>query len=543
MTNYPKLTILNLINGFLNTDNNKLLAIFLIILSFSMYIRIIMIPEIISNINGLSNFTYKFVLLFIIYNIFEILYKKVSFKYIVSTQDYIYKKLLGNLLKKQREEISGIAPQSVFINIVLWAKEFSWLFIIFFQILPLISAFFLTYLFILKNFNFVLSFFYLLTVLLQLIVIHKKNKNLEDSGSEYNNLRNIFINHCQDMNINMESILNGENINNEIKNMENKIDNYQIKIIKNFDINFSIQFLTNLIIILFMVISIMLFKNISTALLVKYILVHLGTHTFFLNKINDFTILITYIGKLKNGLEDINKYSVYSEKKNISKKSFGLRNHISLRNIEFSYNKKINNTNNFIFIRNLDIEFGKITVLIGKIGSGKSTLLKILFGLLDVDLGNIYVDEKKLESKDKWRNDIFYVKQKPVLFNRSMTENIFYPNTKNKSNINKIKEIGMFDIYQELIKKENNMGIAGENLSGGQKQIINLFRSLLSKKNIILLDEPTSSLDEKNRNIIYKMIKLMKKLNKTVIISTHDNDLINYSDRIITLENGNIIKN
>ena len=78
-------------------------------------------------------------------------------------------------------------------------------------------------------------------------------------------------------------------------------------------------------------------------------------------------------------------------------------------------------------------------------------------------------------------------------------------------------------------------------MSGGQKQIINLFRAIFTKKDIILLDEPTASLDPINRKKIYDMVKVLKNLKKTVIIATHDNDLIKLGDRIVTLEKGRLI--
>ena len=101
-----------------------------------------------------------------------------------------------------------------------------------------------------------------------------------------------------------------------------------------------------------------------------------------------------------------------------------------------------------------------------------------------------------------------------------------------------IIDIGLFDTYRDIIKRTKNLGFGGENMSGGQRQIINLFRAILTKKDIILLDEPTSALDEKNRIIIYKMIKSMAKLNKTIIISTHDPELIKMGNKIIQLNKG-----
>ncbi|VVU95653.1 hypothetical protein CPAV1605_1406 [seawater metagenome] len=84
--------------------------------------------------------------------------------------------------------------------------------------------------------------------------------------------------------------------------------------------------------------------------------------------------------------------------------------------------------------------------------------------------------------------------------------------------------------------------MGGENVSGGQKQIISLMRAIIISKPIILLDEPTASLDSKHRLIVYKLIQKMKEQGKTIIISTHDPDLINLGDNIIRLDKGKIVK-
>ena len=90
------------------------------------------------------------------------------------------------------------------------------------------------------------------------------------------------------------------------------------------------------------------------------------------------------------------------------------------------------------------------------------------------------------------------------------------------------------NIFAKIIDKKE-IGIGGQKLSGGQKQIISIFRTLKENKNIILLDEPTSDLDPDTRNLIYKLLLSIKSFNKTIIIVTHDLELINLGDEIIDL--------
>ena len=85
------------------------------------------------------------------------------------------------------------------------------------------------------------------------------------------------------------------------------------------------------------------------------------------------------------------------------------------------------------------------------------------------------------------------------------------------------------------------VGKNGSNLSGGQRQLVWLIRAILKNSKVIILDEPTSSLDNKSKLQVIKFIKKYS-INKTIILITHDKSLLKYVDRVITIKNGNIIK-
>ena len=186
---------------------------------------------------------------------------------------------------------------------------------------------------------------------------------------------------------------------------------------------------------------------------------------------------------------------------------------------------------------NCHILKNKITIIKGSIGTGKSTLLKIIMGLLEPEYGRIFKNTIEIndQNTNDWLHDIAFIGQHPILFNRSVKENISYPN-KNLSSLqeNVLENMEYKNIFDNIIDKKE-IGMGGQKLSGGQKQIISIFRALKENKKIILLDEPTSDLDPKTRNIIYKLLLLIKSFNKTIIIVTHDLDLINLGDEIIDL--------
>ena len=158
-------------------------------------------------------------------------------------------------------------------------------------------------------------------------------------------------------------------------------------------------------------------------------------------------------------------------------------------------------------------------------------------GLLEPEYGRIFKDTIEIndQNTNDWMHDIAFIGQHPILFNRSVKENISYPDNDLSSLQKKVLENMKYkNIFAKIIDKKE-IGIGDQKLSGGQKQIISIFRTLKENKNIILLDEPTSDLDPDTRNLIYKLLLSIKSFNKTIIIVTHDLELINLGDEIIDL--------
>lgn len=179
---------------------------------------------------------------------------------------------------------------------------------------------------------------------------------------------------------------------------------------------------------------------------------------------------------------------------------------------------------------NLSIAAGDVVLLTGRNGSGKSTVLKTLFGALpytgSIKFGGHEVRELKAEVL---RANITYVPQVPHLFHRSVYENISYGNGATREEVALLLHrfgvdfVGIDDV------------IGNSHLSGGQQQLIYLLRAYLQKNSkLILLDEPTSALDNRTRD---KAMHLLSTLmaERTAIIVTHDEDLTQYSTRVVKL--------
>lgn len=218
---------------------------------------------------------------------------------------------------------------------------------------------------------------------------------------------------------------------------------------------------------------------------------------------------------------------------------------IILKNINKKYGK---DESEFYALRNisLNINNGEMVAIMGTSGSGKSTLLNII-GCIDiVTSGEYYLDGENvsfLDSKDlaKIRNSkIGFVFQYFALLNDyTIFENIELPLIKAK-----IKKKERIIIIEEYLKKFNIINQKNKRpkeLSGGQQQRAAIIRALVTNPDYILADEPTGALDKKTSESIMEILREINKQGKTIIIVTHDKDVAKNCDRIINIEDGQIM--
>lgn len=194
----------------------------------------------------------------------------------------------------------------------------------------------------------------------------------------------------------------------------------------------------------------------------------------------------------------------------------------------------------------LNIPAGKKIGLVGRSGSGKTTLTKLLLRFMDIDSGSITIDGQDIRSttQDDLRRHISYVPQEPLLFHRSLAENIGYG--KPGATQAEIEHAAKLAHAHEFIKDlpldyETLVGERGVKLSGGQRQRVAIARAMLKDAPILVLDEATSALDSESEVLIQDALwKLME--GRTAIVIAHRLSTIQKMDRIVVLDNGTIVE-
>ncbi len=220
-----------------------------------------------------------------------------------------------------------------------------------------------------------------------------------------------------------------------------------------------------------------------------------------------------------------------------------VKGEIDFRNVHFAYGKD----NKRVFHNfNLHIPAGQSVGLVGRSGAGKTTLVKLLLRFADLQDGEILIDGHNIAcwSQDDLRSLISYVPQEPILFHRSLYDNIAYarPEASEEEVYSAAAKAHAHEFIINLPEGyETLVGERGIKLSGGQRQRIALARAFLENAPILLLDEATSALDSVSEKLIQESLAELIK-NKTTIVVAHRLSTVQKLDRIIVLENGHIVE-
>jgi ATP-binding cassette, subfamily B, bacterial len=220
---------------------------------------------------------------------------------------------------------------------------------------------------------------------------------------------------------------------------------------------------------------------------------------------------------------------------------------IQFKKVNFRYDDDTQDENNlFLNNFNLEIKSNQKVGLVGSSGGGKTTIAKLLLRFIDLQSGEITIDNQNISevTQSSLREAIAYVPQEPLLFHRSLFENISYGNEiATKEDVVAAAKLAHADEFITQLTKgyQTLVGERGIKLSGGQRQRIAIARAILKKSPILLLDEATSSLDSESEKYIQEGLwELMK--NKTALVIAHRLSTIKHLDRIIVLSQGKIVQ-
>lgn len=262
-----------------------------------------------------------------------------------------------------------------------------------------------------------------------------------------------------------------------------------------------------------------------------------GSLVFIGNSMNGF---IRRFGEIEEGLTDILVEYELVDKPDSTVLNVGDAQ-IEWKNVHFQFGE-----NGVFNDFNLTIHAGQRVGLVGPSGAGKTTFVSLLLRQHDLDEGAICIDEQNIAevTQDSLREHIAVVPQEPLLFHRTIRENIAYGklDATEEEIVAVAKKAQAHAFISELSEGYDTLvGERGVKLSGGQKQRVAIARAMLKNAPILVLDEATSALDSESEVAIQKALhELME--GKTVVAIAHRLSTLREMDRIIVLENGKIVE-
>ena len=269
-------------------------------------------------------------------------------------------------------------------------------------------------------------------------------------------------------------------------------------------------------------------------------------------------LAIGYFENMHDSFDDATDIIVELTRSNVAiNRVYRLLNYKPPRKLEFGNNNNDDIKGDVIF-ENASFTYGRkplmknvsfhitphsLTGIVGKSGSGKSTIFKLLLRLYKPTRGKIMIDGKDIFSYNEkvHATNVSIVTQKPFVFDMTIKENLSLVDPNFEHQVEACKKAGVHDDIMRLEKGYDTPLVGdGENLSSGQKQLLSLARTLLSKSEILLFDEVTSAL---NADMTDEIIGVLQKLKKdhTVLVITHKPEVMRKMDELIVIDHGSLV--
>lgn len=324
---------------------------------------------------------------------------------------------------------------------------------------------------------------------------------------------------------------------NEIKNKYSKayIEKRKYLTLRDNDIRFMTH---GFKITLYIILLLLMMKEQITIDVLVLVISYFETTVTYMDRLIESTASIREVNVSVERVNSILNYKVNDEITYGNIYNDNINGIIEFENVRFGYNSK-----EIIKGINLKIDSNTLTTIVGQSGTGKTSIFNMLLRLYKPTSGKILIDGVDIfeYSKDIYKSNVSVVNQKPFIFNMSIRKNLDFVDSNIEHQIEACKRVGIHDFIVSLPQGYNTiLRENANNISGGQKQLISLARTLLSKSEILLFDEITSSLDPDTASHIDTVLKDLKK-DHTIVMITHKPELMKKSDRIIVLHEGKIV--
>ena len=497
--------------------------------------------KLIDNINEPTFYLKCIVFIYILSFIFCYIKQKIETNLIPDLLTISRSTFFSSLIDKYSENYKSIKMGSNISRINLVTYVFRECFLHFIiDILPhiiIISSLSILFLYLNKNIGLLILLGFILFIVIVLLYKNSIYKKIDYSCKYYykidNELNDIF-----------SSLMNTYLNNNEVKEKERIQNDQNIYNIALKEIHIEQYNLSSILYIITIILSVsVLFylvyqKNNNNKIVQIILFIYLINSFIYLTKLMPIWLYKYAIAiNSNNYIKHILNISEHNLEKEIKS------GHIELKNLNFGYKK-----NNIILKNiNLVIKDKEKIGIIGRSGSGKSSLSKLMLKFYKYD-GDILIDNKNIKhiNTKYLRSKIVYANQRTILYDISIMDNIKYGNNLDSEYILKLlTDYNLLEIFSGL--KDgiySNSGVQGNELSGGMQKIVILLRTILKSEEsnslIIIFDEPLAGLDTNTRKKVIKLIN-EKCSDKTLIIITHDKEILPYMNRIIDLSEINNI--
>ena len=401
--------------------------------------------------------------------------------------------------------------------------------------------------FLLKNTIFGVSF--IIGNILLLTYLYLNWENMLVYNEDYEKHVNDTESYLQEILNNIDKIIYRGQTLNEIEIFSDKTDK---SINKAFDFYSITSFHGTIMncmvfIIIFLSIGYLIFlyfdKQIYFTIFVAFFTIILLYRDKMITIIQQIPDFIEFLGRSDSVLVHFknmeNSYDLLKKNENQYKKVNLEFNKIHFEKVSFGYQ-----SNDKLLFENLNLSLdidNKIIGVVGLSGRGKSTFMKLVLKLYKPKNGNIYIDGQNIDTidPDYIRKNITYVNQNSKLFDKKVIDNMLYGCLDIDTCNAYLKKIMQYKKINELYKNvdiyNQRSGALGENLSGGQRQIINIIGGLINPSKVLILDEPTNALDPELKRELLELIREFKKYKKSIIIITHDRDVHDLFDEVVKI--------